>query len=534
MELLIAGGIALLGYGMSAPGREMRKEHQRRHATTTTTVKLLGPANQYRARGNDTSAQTREFIAKAEKRWRDARDPAVTGVVTPHTKLTNARLPFFTSARKQHTSDAVKQTRLEMFTGANGMDTSLTGTYRNKQEVEAMFPVSQNAQAVTSSGSAGNQMYTRDDARLQNAPWQNNMLPADQIRVGRGIGAGPDVAATDGFHPMYRVMLKNVGEYKKNNLPGRTNHGASGITKATAPSRVAVNNSPGALVYDQERRPVLPTMASVLAPQIHPQLSQDPGMRPRPMNHDHFGNPTRAGHEVRDARETRYACGDDGDRNHSMPQLNVTGAAAGVGAFTHSQYDGARFQSQKRETQGRSGYVAGPTASQLPAGHLLPATQREMTAAAPAGGIGVIRSSGATRKMDAPKHTLRATQEVHGVLTGTRAAVQGGTMDNVWRYKRLGRDTAKRADQLVENTPGAARMNVQAGIEAIGHAAMRRDEVSMPSLFIPSMPNKQYQEATGQLTTTFNKLPVTNPRMDLGIASQQLRSNPYAKSLWEA
>lgn len=530
MELLITGGIALLGYNLSTSGREQRKSQRPKYA------KQLGPSNEYRHPGNSTKALDRDYVQRAEKRWRDARDPALTGIVTPHTKLTNAQLPFFTSAKKQNTNDAVKQTLLETFTGANNLDTSLTGTYRNKREVEAMFSPSYTAQEVTSSGSSGNKMFDRQDARFENAPWQNNVLPAEKIYVGRGIGVGPDVAATDGFHPMYRVMLKNVGEYKKNNLPGTANHGASLVSKQTQASKVVVNHNPGSTVYDQERRPLMPSMASVHAQKVYPQLAQDPGLRPKPMDMDRFGNPTRAGHEVRGAKEARvgYDCGDNRDRNISLPQLNLTGAVAGVGAFKHSAYDGSRFAAQNREAPGGSGFVAGPKARQLPAGQLLPPTQREMTGATPIGGIGIIRSSGETRKFDDAKITLRDTQGVNTALTGTKGAVTGGTLDNVWRYKRLDRE-AKRAAQLVEHMPGPARMNVLAGNDAIGAMAQReRDQVQPVSPYIPSLPNKGYREDLGKVTTPYNKLPSANPRCDLGIATDQLRCNPYAKSLWEA
>lgn len=527
MELLIAGSIALLGYGMSTTGREQR--------TKPKYAKQLGPSNEYNVPGNSTKGLTRDYVDRAERRWLDARDPAVTGIVTPHTKLTNAQLPFFTSAKKQNTNDAVKQTLLETFTGANGMDTSLTGTYRNKREVEAMFSPSYSAQAVSSSGSAGNQMQARLDVRYENSPWQNNVLPADKIYVGRGIGVGPDVAATDGFHPMYRVMLKNVGEYKKNNLPGVTNHGASLVAKQTKQAKVAVNNNPGSLVYDQERRPMMPSMSAVQAARVYPKLPGDPVKKPKPMDHDRFGNPTMPGHEVRAFQETKlkYDCGDNYDRNHRLPELNVTGAVSGIGAFAKTSYDTARFASQKREAAGWDGHVTGPVARQLPAGQLLPPTQREMMPSLPVGGVGVIRSTGETRKLDQPKHTLRETQEDHNVLTGTMAAVPGGTLDNVWRYKRLDRE-AKRGDQLVDHMPGPGRMNVLTGTDQLGHAAMRDDALSAGSPFIPSLPNKQYNEDMGRRATPSNKLPVANPRLDLTIASDQLRANPYAKTLWEA
>lgn len=530
MELLIAGGIALLGYSMSGPGREPRKQRP-------TYAKQLGPETQYGDEENDTAPLDREFIQKAEQQWLDARDPALTGVVTPHTKLTNAQLPFFRSAKSQNTNDAVKQTRLETFTGANTLDTSLTGTYRHKREVERMFTPSMGALPVTSGGSGGNQMYDRQDPRYENAPWQNNVLPADKIYVGRGIGVGPDVAATDGFHPMYRVMLKNVGEYKKNNLPGSANHPKSNVAKGTVKMKQEINKNPGALVYDQARRPLMPSMAAVQAQQIHPELPRDPGVHKfGVLENDRFGNPTKPGFEPRGRKEARlgYECGDSYDRNHKLPGLNVTGAAAGVGAYAADgtdRFDLARIESQQREWAGFNGFLTGPEARQLPAGQLLPPTQRDMTSRAYVGGVGRVVSGGEVSTRDAPKATLRDTQGDNSKgLTGTKGAVLGGTLDNVWRFNRLDRH-AKKGDQLREHTPGAARMNVVLPPDG---TAMRPDDVQQaPALFAPALPNKLYnQGGQGASTSRMNKLPAANPRLDLDTAAKQLKCNPYAKTLW--
>ena len=525
MELLIAGGIALLGYNMSAPVRTPRP--------ATKHAKRLGPSNEYITPGNSTKGLTKDYIDRAEKRWQAARDPAVSGIVTPHTKLTNAQLPFFTSAKKQNTNEGVKQTLLETFTGTTSLENSVTGTYRHKQEVEAMFSPQLSAMPLTSSGTGGNPMNVRENSRFENSPYQNNVLPAPKVWVGRGVGVGPEVAATDGFHPMHRVMLKNVNEYRKNNLPGSVNHGASAVSNRTSDIKMDVNKNPGSLVYDQNRRPMQASRAAVLGARIYPQEPHDTVTKPKLIEMDRFGNPTKPGHEIRDFQETRigYSCGTDHhDRNKMLPQLNVTGAASGVGGFTHADFDNWKLHTQQREAMGREGFVSGPVARKVAPGQILPPTQREMTSDMMGfiGGVGVIRSSGTTRKMDDPKVTLRETQEDHGVLTGTRAAVQGGTLDNVWRYKRLDRQ-AKRQNQLIAHSNGPARINVPGGNDAIGSMALMPDNVQVASPFMPSVPNKQYAESLGRRTTPHNKLPHANPRLDLCTAANQLRDNPFAQ-----
>lgn len=539
MELLIAGGIALVGYGLSTgqlgsaggggAGRGLRPRPCR--------SRRLSRGDDLREPGTNTAPFTREHVARAEKRWLEARDPALTGVITPNTRLTNAVLPFFASAKKQHTSDAVKQTLMEKFTGATRLEDSATGTYRSKREVEAMFKPGESAAPVTSSGTAGNRAQQRQDARYAAGVVQHNVLPADQLRVGRGVGVGADVAATDGFHPMYRVMLKNVGEYKKNNLPGQVNAGASYVSRRTRELPVAVNNNPGALVFDQDRRPMLPSKAAVNAARVYPLEPADTLRAPKLLEEDRFGNPAFLGPNVSAGLETRPSCpgGDYDDRNLSLPTLNLTGAAAGMGAFKHASFDACKFATQQREEAGRLGNLTGPVTRRAPSGHVLAPTQRDLASSWPGGGIGVVRSPGEVRRGDAAKHTLRETQVHSKHVTGTVAAVKGGTLDNVWRYKRLGRDTSKKADALVSDTPGPQRINVLQGKDALGFTAMRQDDDSVQPTqpFMPNLPNKAHADSLGRMATPLNKLPQVNPRLDFGMVTEQLRNNPLAQArLW--
>lgn len=532
MEFLIAGGIAFMGYNMSAEGRRPRRPRQRRAAQ-------LGPSNEYAEPGNNTLDLNRQHVATAEQRWREARDPQLTGIVSPHTKLSNAMLPFFRSAKSQNTNDAIKQTRLETFTGANTLDSSLTGTYRKKREVENMFPPVTPARPVTSSGSVGNQSYDPDMVRYDPGTNQNNVLPAEKVYVGRGVGVGPDVAATDGFHPMYRVMLKNVGEYKKNNLPGRINIGGAknaktaGQGQQAAGTKHSVNHNAGSLVYDQERRPLLPSQAAVLAPANQPEIA--PVKAPRVHGMDHFGMPAKPStQETRAFREARvgYDCGDNRDRNHALPALNPTGAVAGVGGFTSATFDRARLASQQREmAPANNGTLTGPRGRQLPAGHILPATQRDMSSREYYGGSDRNGLAGAVRHGDGARATLRDTQGDNNALFGTSAAVKGGMLDNVWRYKRLDRDAIKRP--LAENhAPLPSRINVVDAYVSHQNIGVRPDATPAPNPFLPAIPNKAYGQDIGRRTTPHNKLPSANPRLqDLSLARDQLRDNPYACSL---
>lgn len=532
MELLIAGSIALMGYGMSSAAPPRKPARRKKYA------KQLGPANEYGAKGNDTAALTKRHLALAKQRFEQARDPAVTGIVSPHSRLT-ALMPFFTSAKKQNTSDAVKQTRLETFTGLNGMDSSVTGTYRPKREVEAMFQPDMSAVQVTSGGTAGNPAYGRVDDRLSPGVLQNNVVPAEQIRVGPGVGVGPDVAATDGFHPMHRILPKNVGEYKKNNLPGDVNHGKSLISKTASDGGipcVSINRNPGALVWDLKTRPAMPTKAAVLAA----TNDADPGQtlkKPRVVDDSgRVGNPSSAGHDVRWATEDRlgYEAGrDHPDRNHALPWLNL--AASGTGAFTHSKFDASRFSSQQREAPGGNGFLTAPTARAAPQSFVLSPTQRGLNSAG--GYVGGAGSGANTRgqalhhEFDA-KRTLRESQNASAVF-GTVAAVKGGTLDNVWRFKRLDKEAKKCRGRNSKEEWRAlpARINVVTGSAPV--AVSRSDSKDVTGVAaMPDVRNKQYNAGLGTHAALLNKLPSENPRQDFSIAVDQLCSNPYAKSLW--
>lgn len=531
MELLIAGGIALAGYNMSGPPRAAddadRRSHRRRRRAPR-----LGPSNEYAEPGNSTLEATRRHVALATARWQAARDPSLTGVVNPNTvRLGNAALPFFRSAKTQNTNDAVKQTRMEMFTGANAMDDSATGVYRNKREVEAMFRPRESAAPVTSLGSAGNAAAERDMQRFKPGVVHNNVMPAAQVRVGPGLGVGTDVAASDGFHPMLRVPLKNVGDYKKNNLEGRVNIGGSNVVSRAEPSALRVgDNGPGALVYDIDRRPLLPSRATVLAASEVPAPRDS--VRPARVHVDRFGNPAReeaqahlpAGVEARSG-----GC----DRSRSLPAINAGAAAAGIGAFATTTFDGARLAACRRELGGGNlGVATGPSrARKAPAGHLLPATQRDMTSRTLVGPAGAAAAQGlAVRKGDAPRTTLRDTQGGAAGLTGASAAVKGGTMENVRRYKRLGREATKR--ELVQWYHPQAQAFDPEGRRGPGAVALRQNAAAVPSS-LPTLPNVTYNASVGRLATPDNKLQSSNPRLqDLTLAVDQLAANPYARSLY--
>jgi hypothetical protein len=102
-------------------------------------------------------------------------------------------------------------------------------------------------------------------------------------------------------------------------------------------------------------------------------------------------------------------------------------------------------------------------------------------------------------------------------------------MDNLWRYNRLDRQSNKRK-HVTDREPQPSRVNILDASRTKTRLRQHRHQIAPPML--PSLPNR-HAESVGKSTTPYNKLPVTNPRLqDLTLATEQLCNNPYAHSLW--
>jgi hypothetical protein len=213
--------------------------------------------------GPGTAAQKAldEDRAATQARWEQSLQPGLTGVVAG--KPGAGPQPYFTSAKTQGTNTQFKQRRLEMFTGALDADVSQTGTYRNKREIPAMFRPEQSAARVGSGGFARSSPVGLDAVAGRYVPskLQNHVLPTQQTRVGPGVGAGIDVQATDGFHPMMRIMPQDFG-WKKNNLPG-----------GFVPGAALVGMQSSACTTPWRARGLRVTRLRVTRLRVHPPLS---------------------------------------------------------------------------------------------------------------------------------------------------------------------------------------------------------------------------------------------------------------------
>ena len=535
MEFAIIASIAMIGYYQAQGGAETRrsKDEPKRRLPRADAYPFQG--------GQDVAKRVRRYEDRAGKRWQQSLAPHMTGIVSPNmaryaTQMQphNNMRPFFRSARTQHAApEQASQRRMEMFTGATDMDTSMTGTYRHKIEVQLAHPT--NAMPVSSSGTSGNSTSVPQMDRYVGGMRHNNVSPVPQIRVGPGLGLAADAPATDGFHPMLRVLPVNIGEYTRNNLPGAVNHGgarnANGANGTVRPK--FVKNRPDKPMATACNRQMERERAAVTAPTVRSDEGRD--AVGRLAGHLYFGGAAsgpstgvQAATTVHNIAEGRIKP----DTYYSTPAMNLGNEAQGVGGFVGAHVDPHRIDSQQRETPGGFGFLQaqGPGARVSAAGHLLPATQRDMNRLDAMQHLNPTppTQNTQTRPMHVPATTLRES-----VLRGQEAmnlsvAHKASTMDNETRAYDLDRE-AKRASQVQGHTPLPGRTNVFE-VASMGVTRVRDDDTAAcaPNHGI-ARSTTRYGEALGELTTSYNKLPPLNPHLDqLDVARQQLRGNDLA------
>ena len=371
MELLAATGVALWGYYVS-------------------TTKGRGPRARptYADLNDDETADDRmptdmvkRYRREAASRWEESKVPKATGIITPDTRPAET-MPFFTSGKTQNSNTQYKQRKMELFSGNLLDGTSEMGTWKHKEEVQTMWnPKPQGV--VTSGGTVGNAAgeHELEKARAVQSSLQNNVLPAEQLRVGPGLGVGPEIAATGGFHQFYRQLPLNVNDYKLTTLPGGVNHGASHVQKPEASQNTAVNHHPDALVWTLQDRPLERTTGALRAPMVQSDEARGfSGRRPLDTGYMGPGNST-----IKAIRTTQY---DDGTRgrtrigtdDNSNPAINRTGARAGLGGYLFDDDDSLKPTSQRGQP-GRESGTAGPSArisgTQMPTPDAMKKTTRE-------------------------------------------------------------------------------------------------------------------------------------------------------------
>ena len=511
MEFIIVGGLAVVGYIFS----------QQSPVVDSKYTDVPAPPNSVVAPPDAVPTTELDVYdrAQAEKRWKEALDPAKTGIVMSNTRMPQ---PFFSSAAKQHTNEKTKQTRLETFTGALDINSSQTGVYRKKQEIPNMFEPKTARVAITSSGTGGNLQYTPRMPHISGL--QNNVRPTTQVMVGRGVGQGPETAAADGFHSMYRALPKNVNVYKKNNLQGVSNHGTSSV--ATRPMEVVMQKTRPTSFWTMERRPLAEGKFIVDA---HARQPDEPRLTNKTcgghyVGEEQYGNPAYAATAPRVADTVTDATRPVNNRNKSVafPALNLAGEKA---PHSKTQFEPSRMASQQREAQNPwNGMLKGPDGHMAPEGFDVQPTHRETSSKGYFGPLGTYVESGHVAPRDRPTTTLKdlANNSAFGGAAPILPAVERQGAD-----KQLLRH-AKRSEQLLGYMNGGTFIKPDAKL--VGAIALRQGEIPSRVASHPTPP-RQAQQKVGHMTSTYNKLPVQNARLDLSMAKQQLATNNLAVSI---
>lgn len=500
------GAVGILGYALSerqprAPAKEVappRHEHGYPFGPGTEVQRLM-----------DADRQA------TKARWEQSLQPNVTGVVTPNTKP-GGPLPFYSSERKQHTNNAMKQRRMETFTGATDLSASSSGTYIHKREVPQMFDPRFTAGAVNFSGGTASTPFGADQAsRYVPSQIQNNVLPTQQVRVGKGVGVGVDVPASDGFHPMLRIMPQNLNEHRLNNLPGGVVSGASAIGARPQTMEYAQAGPPR--YWDQERYPTAPTKASVNAASERPQQLLEP-CGGRMEGEDYFGTAGRTGPYQGATQATR----DRDDNNRSVHETNVTQAVHGVGAFAKARHDMTRFDAQGREQEQRyEGMLTGnkgPAANEL---YLLPQTNRSLHTSDVVGNPASAVEGGHARPLDAMGRTLREHMHPQSQPGVAAPYIKGHSVQATDKW--LDRESKRYEHHMVGWMP-PPHMSTDVRVPGLVQVKPRLDLPSVAAL--PTTTTPVAMAPLGESANPHNKLPSLNMRLDLSVAQDQLANNP--------
>lgn len=523
MELLIASAIGALGWTLARADTG--------HAPTAPNLSSSGaaplPIGQPAQFSSETVASLqRRHEDLAKKRWAEASDPT-SGIIGP----SRSHVPFFSSFRKQHTNDDLKQRRMEIYSGNDG------GTaWNHKTETGPRFSLK--PQAVTSSGSSGN-APSYDPARYLNSSTgvQNNTLPFKQVRVGPGVGVGSSTAAAEGFHSTFRPLPPDLG-YKKNALEGRINPGTAVVTAREVDPKMYSKNIPR--YWDMERRPLEKGRAAATGQSIRPETKIKGRGACHVDTEEYYGPAGTLGHRVADGAWGRNAS----DGRPGLPLTNIASAASGMGGFVGTAYDRSRFDAQQRETPGQvaSGAVRGDQfRHQSSASFVAAPTTRSLQNTGYGGLAGHFVSSGTAHPLDAPQPTIR--EQLHEQTTGLTGAAPITKGQTIQCTNRQLLKESKRGSQVIntyvtgaERTDAFRRARVgddQVTARCQSRMAVKRDERPGTILSHGAAGAMYMNQATPGNSTTANrnKLPEVNPFQDYNIAKINLQTNDLHVSI---
>ena len=459
--------------------------------------------------------------------------------------------PYFRSERTQGYNERTAQFKSELFSGTTRMGVSKTGAYSNKTEAEARFKPAETAGRLRYYGKSGDETFASEDVRstYKTIGKMTKALPFEQVRVGPGVGKGIDVASADGFHPYFRVMPNNVGDYKKNNLPGGVVPGKWFIDNGTSRDFEFDKKMPKKF-YDMQRRPLAksgdPT-AGIRAPMEVPAEPKSTAFITRDQVHPGDLRCPRM-------QSALAPCG------YGEAPLNATGAWAGGGQASMgvstfgagvSREMGNRAIDGGRPAPGIGGGILGQMAPGMgiegytgDAGRFEKLTRDGTKSfgsflnnqASSAGAIAPVAPG--TAQYSAPQATMRDVTSSRPYNTGI-AAVTGdnGTVEapEIQATNRQLLKHAKRGDQLRGFTP--AMNGTRADIKTFGNVGIKdsreRGGRLMGGAELQIARPGYDEKERGDDTRLARKTPVENVYLWNELAADQLRTNMFAKTIAE-
>tara|TARA_B100001094_G_scaffold172061_1_gene166384 strand:- start:272 stop:1702 length:1431 start_codon:yes stop_codon:yes gene_type:complete len=214
MELVLVGGLALLGHEFSKNGKKSRKQPEK--------IKKVRFENEFPIKDDTTLQGTVELN----------------------------KVPYYRSERAMNTwRDEIKQDRLERFIGTTDY------VYQSKVEQEPLFKPTEMKMRVGSDGRRINPVSSENNRveRYVVTGKMDGVRPIPQEHVGRGLNT--DKTAKGGFHDMTRILPENANSYTKQTFTGRMIPGRA-LTNER-PQTVRVDSNRPERLYTQDKRPAI-------------------------------------------------------------------------------------------------------------------------------------------------------------------------------------------------------------------------------------------------------------------------------------
>lgn len=459
--------------------------------------------------------------------------------------------PFFRSERTQGFNERTAQFKTDLYTGVTKISDSKTGVYRHREVPTERFQPGESASKVSFYGTAGQPKNSEEARRKYRASARmQGVLPFEQIRVGPGVGVGANVASSGGFHPFLRVMPHAVGDYKKNTLPGRIAPGRAPVDLGSSRTFEMSKKLPPRF-YSMDQHPMAasgdPT-SGISAPAGRPAEPKVPMITRDNVHPGDLRCPARHG-------SVKEPCGyGNAPLNPSFAVSQAGGPSVGVSSFGDPS---ARSQNNRTlDHGGRIGAgeifgVSGQTAASIGVEKFVVEEGRfeKLTrdGTRPFSDFAINQASSAraisqavsgVHQYNAPGSTLRDITGSRPYTTGVAvpSADRGGAvlapeLQNTFR--QLDRH-AKRGDQVRGWTPPASMTRADATTYgAVGIKNSREAGGRLMGGADLQVAKLGFDNSERGNDTRFRKADPTNVRLWNDLAAKQLRTNQFAKTLYD-